>query len=267
MQQHPQWFPAAYLEAEPMAELVIALAERSGSRLVMLPFDYMAEAESMGAKVTGLQDVFGLRADGKLLTEIDGLAALPRLNFQKGRLSVILQALSLVAAKGYTPCLNISGFLAVADVLLSLEKVFTGWYREKEALLAFFHRYAEDLTEFVCLGLAAGAKVISYSDPLADVAMIGPKMAKELAKSVLLPFLRQLQALPAKGVVHICGVSSSTLLTADGVELVPYSLSVPQRYQEAVIAYAESCENMDLLAWGCLNRRTTVYQLYQVQIK
>ena len=39
LQQHPQWFPAAYLEAEPMAELVIALAERSGSRLVMLPFD------------------------------------------------------------------------------------------------------------------------------------------------------------------------------------------------------------------------------------
>ncbi len=258
-------FPAVYFEAEAMTDFLLAIADRNQEKLVMLPFDYMAEAMAMGAEATGFADVYGLRGTGKLLEEAGGLLALPRLDVTKGRLGQIIKAVSMIAERGYTPCLNLSGFLAIGDVLLSTEKVFLAWRGQKQVLFTFYQRYTEDLVRFADRALQAGAKVISYSDPLSAASLIGPKMAKEMGRELLIPLLQKLVALPYRGIIHVCGVSTAPLAAAGTAVLRPRRVAVAS-YQQVVIKAAEQTEKMEILAYGCLNRKRTTEQLVYVTL-
>lgn len=130
--QHKELFPAAYSKADLMAELYIELAKSMNNSLVMLPSDYVAEAEAYGAEITGYNDIFGLRAKGAHLNSVEQLSELSPLDFTQGRLAEIIKAITLVDQAGYIPCLNITGFFSLLETLLPIEKVFIAWRKRQK---------------------------------------------------------------------------------------------------------------------------------------
>jgi uroporphyrinogen-III decarboxylase len=198
-QQHKELFPAAYTQADLMSELYIELAKSINSSLVMLPSDYVAEAEAYGAEITGYNDIFGLRAKGPLFDSVEQLSALSPLDFTQGRLAEIIRAITLIAQAGYIPCLNITGFFSLLETLLPIEKVFVAWRKRQKGLLDFWSVYKESLLKYITLGLTAGAKVISYSDPLTSLEILGRKNGQEIAEELILPFFKEVSSIPCKG--------------------------------------------------------------------
>ncbi len=151
--EHADLFPAAYVETMPMALLSIELAKTMQSSLVMLPFDYVAEAEAFGAEIIGYNDYFGLRVKGAYLSYVEELSELAPIDFNKGRLPEIIKAITLVNKAGYTPCLNITGFFSLLEILLPIEKVFVAWRKRQKVLMEFLAGYEKSLIQYITLAL------------------------------------------------------------------------------------------------------------------
>jgi|GEM_PF-1245426 uroporphyrinogen-III decarboxylase len=264
--QHKDLFPAAYFDAAPMAGLSIELARRLDSSLAMLPFDYVSEAEAYGAELIGFDDDFGLRAKGKHLNAVNELTALPPMDFTRGRLAEIIKAVGLIKDAGYVPCLNITGYFALIDILLPIEKGFSAWRKRQPALLEFFAIYERDLLEYITLALNAGAQVISYSDPLTSLELLGIKNGQQIAAELILPFFKKISCLENNGVIHVCGISSDILTAADAA-WQEIKLEQEEYYSTAVVRQALQATEIKFLGRGCLHHKRKTNTIMQLLIE
>lgn len=263
-QQHKELFPAAYTKAELMAELYIELAKSMNSSLVMLPSDYVAEAEAYGAEIIGYNDIFGLRAKGAYLDSVEQLTELSPMDFTQGRLAEIIKAITLIDQAGYIPCLNITGFFTLLEILLPIERVFAAWRKRQKGLMDFISGYEESLLKYITSGLAAGAKVISYSDPLTSLEILGRKNGQQIADELILPFLKEISGIPYNGVIHVCGISSDIL--AAHVSCLDMELKTEKYYSLAIAEQALAAEGIRFFGFGCLHHRRKTNQLTQLLI-
>lgn len=263
--EHADLFPAAYVDAAPMAELCIELAKTMHSSLVMLPFDYVAEAEAYGAEVIGYNDNFGLRVKGAYLSSIEELAELSPLDFNKGRLPEIIKAITLVNEAGYTPCLNITGFFSLLEILLPIEKVFVAWRKRQRVLMEFLAGYEYSLIQYITLALSAGAKVISYSDPLTSLKILGRKNGQQIAEELILPLFKKISCISNSGIVHVCGISSDILAFAD-VHWLDIEMERKKYYCEAIVEQALSVQGIMFVGYGCLHHKRSTKKLTQLII-
>jgi uroporphyrinogen-III decarboxylase len=263
--EHSDLFPAAYLEAAPMAIISVELARALNTPLIMLPFDYVAEAEAYGAKLIGYDDIFGLRTEGQHLRSIEELSELPPLSFTQGRLSEIIKAISLIDASEYTPCLNITGPFSLLELLLPIERVFSAWRKRQNVLLEFIASYEESLLEYITLAMNAGAKVISYSDPLTGLSLIGRKNGRQMAEELILPFFHDMARIPHSGVIHVCGISSDILTAADA-DWQEVELETEKYYSQAIIEQACSAQGIRFFGYGCLHQNKATKNMWELII-
>ena len=267
--KHQDLFPTAYVEAASMAKLCIELAKTMQSSLVMLPFDYVAEAEAYGAEIIGYNDNFGLRVKGAYLSSIEELSELAPIDFNKGRLPEIIKAIILVNKAGYTPCLNITGFFSLLEILLPIEKVFAAWRKRQKVLMEFLAGYEESLIKYITLALSAGAKVISYSDPLTGLKLLGRKNGKQIAEELILPFIKKISCIPNSGIVHVCGISSDILAVADEnwLDIEDIEMEREQYYSEAIAEQALSAQGIMFFGFGCLHHKRSTKKLTRLVIR
>jgi uroporphyrinogen-III decarboxylase len=261
--QHKDLMRAAYYSAAPMAELSIELSRALNSSLVMLPADYVAEAEAYGVELIGYNDIFGLRPGGTKLKSVSELSDLPPMDFTRGRLAEIIKAISLIDEAGYTPCLSITGFFSLLEILLPMEQVFISWRKRQAVLLNFLKEYEKSLLEYIALALQAGAKVISYSDPLTSLEILGRNNGRQIAEELILPFFSEISQIPQKGIIHICGLSSD-ILAAAGVPWIEIDLDDAKNYSQAIAEQALSVEGIKFFGFGCLNHERTSKKLTQL---
>ncbi len=262
--QHEELFPAAYTQADLMAELYIELAKSMNSSLVMLPSDYVAEAEAYGAEIIGYNDIFGLRAKGTHFSSIEQLSELSPLDFTQGRLARIIKAITLIDQAGHVPCLNITGFFSLLETVLPIEKVFAAWRKRQKDLMDFWSIYKENLLKYITLGLTAGAKVVSYSDPLTSLEILGRKNGQQIAEELILPFFQEISSLPYNGVIHVCGVSSDILATH--VNCLDIELEAEESYSLAISRQASAVEGIMFFGFGCLHHQRKTKKLTQLLI-
>jgi len=259
-------FPLAFYKAKEMAQLAMLLADKVDSPITFLPFDYMVEAEALGAKVKSTNDEAGLRSAGHLFDDIKNLAKLPNINFESGRIKEVLEAIALTEKAGYMPCLNISGFLGITDCLISINEVFMNWKQEKPLLNSFFNRLSADLLQYAALAQSKGAKIFSYADPLAAISLVGPKMAAEISANYVLPLLKGLLDMPGGGVIYLCGKASFALEEAGAIKTEIISLQGDVLHTKALTEIAETSHEKIIIGYGCINKRQEVNKLIKIDL-
>ncbi len=146
--------------------------------------------------------------------------------------------------------------------MLSLNRVCTSWRNQKNELFSFWQRYAEELLNYSKLAQKAGAKIISYSDPMAAASILGPKWSKEIVQEIVAPFLKKLLENTKSGVIHLCGKTSYVLEDAGLAKLKEIALPQTMGYQKAVTAQIQKKPVM--LGHGCLNNNKQTKTLTEI---
>ncbi len=225
-------FPEVYLQPDVMAQAAVA----ASPMLPSLPFDCVLEAEAAGAEINGYEDRFGLR-----VRRPTGVLQVP--DFTTARPQAVLAGLEQIAAAGAPPCLMISGPGSVANQLLGMESFLLQWRRGETA--EFFAGYQQALVAYVKEAVARGTRVLSYSDPVAALYMLGPKYADAFCRQATVPLL---QALAGLCTIHLCGKTSAVLCHSGLAYLQRLPLPQRQSYVEAVA----QIEGAPLLGHGCI---------------
>lgn len=233
-------FPGVHYEPETVALLSLETAKKTGSQLAMLPFCCSIEAEAMGANIRLGDAANGPRpGDFAFGSAEEYLESGKHLDFGNRRLRTILGACKLLSDGGANVSVEISGPLTILSVLVELGRVFKSWRKNEGTMRRIFAAMRGDLTELACRTAEAGAKLLSFADPVAAPNVLGPKFSRSFADIFLVPFLRELSDRIRGTALHLCPGNARLLAELELAEWHPVTVDGPLSYQEACLAAAD----------------------------
>lgn len=233
--------PDALCSAEQIARL-------AGSGAV-LPFDPVLEAENLGASVTMDDSPLGPRKATDVITSIEQLSDLPRLDVNKGRLSETLAALKLINDGGGSATMEIHGPVTILNGLADIMMILVKWRKHPDIMADFFHKLAEDLSDLAAAVRRAGARVIYYTDSAGSLDILGPKYARQITEDFTVPFLKLAdEKLDPDCVLHLCPKTSFLLAGCEQAQWKKLRLDRAMPYEEACLA---ACGRARVLGQRC----------------
>ncbi len=186
-----------HLKPETMAGFAKAWHEKLPSETMpsaalRLPFCHTVFAEAYGAVINYGNWRQGPRVTGSspaidklpLLTEFQALKNTALVD----RRPVVLKAIQLLATESLKPTLVLEGPFTLLTQVLGMEMVLRGYKKEPEAVHALLAELTSDLIAYALEAETAGIESISFADPLAANALLGPRVFSGL----VLPHLRVL---------------------------------------------------------------------------
>lgn len=229
-------FPDAYLHAESMAVLALALKRHDGAAFCELPFCHTVEAEAMGGVINYGNEKAGPRAKEYICSSAEELLKLPEIDFTKGRICEVLKACRILREQGEHVVLQVSGPFTILNALIDPRHVFKAMRKRPELMKEVFFKLGEEIFRFVEEAKKCGVELISYADSSGGVNILGPKMAQQVVEDFTYHFLKRIEGAADSGtIILLCPKTTFALLGTEKAELEDMELPGPVYYGEACI--------------------------------
>jgi uroporphyrinogen-III decarboxylase len=200
-------FPEVHSDAARMKKLALALKEYRQDSFVHVPFCTTVLSEALGVPV----DLGGPGVAPHVKEPLfDDVSALSRsLNTDGGRVAVVLDAVRELS-RTENVVLNVDGIFTIASALLDATKIYRAMHNNGGVVAGLFERIGAFVADYVRSGLEAGAKLISYADPLGDIAMTGPQAFGDFVAAPTVGVIKKSLALFGEAafsgaIFHLCG--------------------------------------------------------------
>lgn len=229
-------FPDAYLHADTMAVLAVALKQHDGASFCELPFCHTVEAEAMGGIINYGNEKAGPRAKEYICSSAEELLRLPVIDFAKGRIHEVLMACKILKEQGEQVVLQVSGPFTIMNVLIDPKYVFKAMRKKPELMKEVFWKLGNEILRFMDEAKKCGVSLISYADSSGGVNILGPKVARQVVEDFTYDFLKRAEGLTdSQTMILLCPKTTFALLGTEKAVLKNRELPEPMCYGEACI--------------------------------
>lgn len=121
----------------------------------------------------------------------------------------------------------------------------------------------DNIVNYIVKGHKKGAKIISYSDPVGDINIVGPKIYEEVVSKTTINILERASTCIGEWVIHICGKTSSAFFNLNKCKFTKVEYESCLTYGEAICNIIES-EKVKIIGNNCMKR--TQYNLKNSQL-
>jgi len=202
------YWPQAHKDAKKMARLAIAGHELTGIENVRVPFDFVIEPEALGCDIKWGEKPDSLPSTLGHPYKTPADLRMPENLLERGRISVVLEALRILKREVGETLPIASTVLApftLAGEIVGLTDFIIWPLKEPEKTKKFVEFCTEITIEYAKAQYEAGSHIINVADPTAG--LIGP-LFKDFAK----PYLKRVaENLRGMKVLHICGRTDKIL--------------------------------------------------------
>lgn len=201
------FWPEAHLDARQMARLALANYENGCFENVGVPFCMTVEAEALGAEVTMGTRIYEPHVTGYAMESVTDWKNLPRINWNSGRVKVVLDAIRILKEKKLSVPIvgNLTGPVSTASSLIEPVIFYKQLRKKNQEAHEFMNYVTKEITRFAQLQIEAGADVIAISDPSGTGEILGPKLFGEFAVPYLNQIIDGVRTYQPGVIVHICG--------------------------------------------------------------
>jgi uroporphyrinogen-III decarboxylase len=179
--------------------------------ITLLPREFNAEAEALGASVTrspsGFTQAAYLYTDPSMLRNI----RFSREQFSQANLKIILDSVEKAAASR-TVILKVSAPYSVLASLVEPSLFYRWLKKEAPAVHGALEKITLGLAEYIGSALLRGARIISLADPYGNLTLLGEDCYRSYAAAWLARLLEILEG-RAGGLIHLCPHCSVPLET------------------------------------------------------
>ena len=246
-----------HLDPDAICDAAQALA-RSG--WVTLPFCNTLCGEGLGAHPH--LSLEGARVRDPAYQKVEELPE--NLNLDFPRMSAMLAAVDALHRKGLPISYEIEGHFTLLNALLPMGRMFATL--RKPAGAALMARTEDWICAYARAAVGRGASLLSFSDPVATVDILGEKVFTGLYLPACRRLLERLGAENPGVVIHLCGKLTQSLLDTGSCRLERWTPEAPaEHYGQALRAYALSHPAGGVVGHFCLNlleaKRGWVYEV------
>lgn len=201
-------WPAAHSDAGLMANLAAGIYEQGGFENYGVPFCMTVEAEAMGAPVMMGTKTNEPRVTAYPIRSVTEWRTLPSIDLEQGRAKVVIDAIKRLKDRNPdVPVIaNLTGPVSLASSLMEPVVYYKELHKNPREAHGLMEHVTENLVAFGRAQLAAGATVLTVSDPSGTGEILGPKMFRKYALPYLNHIVDSLKGLADAGtIIHICG--------------------------------------------------------------
>jgi [methyl-Co(III) methanol-specific corrinoid protein]:coenzyme M methyltransferase len=197
-------WPDSHFEPVKLARAAAATFELTGLPCCTVPFCLTVEAEALG----GGLDRGSLNTQPQIMEHLEvelGEYELAADFLERGRIPVVLEAISLLAKsqRDIQPVnVKVTGPFTISTSVFGAERILLATIEQPEDVKRVLEMMTRVSIGFAKAAVAAGADVVTISDPVASGDLLSAEQYAEFAA----PYERQVfAAIDAPAVLHICG--------------------------------------------------------------
>lgn len=190
-----------------MSETAMQIRRSTGFENLGVPFCMTVEAEALGSQVDLGDVAVEPRVTAYGAQRLEDIAGSNCTLTAENRLAVVLRSIDILSQDNPDlPVIgNLTGPVSLATSVLDPMKFFRLMRKEPAKTHECLNYITEFLLSFAHRQIAAGADVIAIADPTATGEIIGNVNFREFVTSRLIRLVKEIQALGAGVIVHICG--------------------------------------------------------------
>ena len=243
-------FPDAYLEADSMVKLSLALKEHDRASFCEMPFCHTVEAEAMGGMIQYGDEKTGPRAKEYVCKSLEDVWNLPAIDFESGRILEVLKACRELVQRGEKVVLEVSGPFTILNVLVDAKYVFRGMRKTPELFWKVLDKIGQELLRYVKTAETYGVHCISYADSAGGVNILGPKVAREVTEMFTYDLVKKLAEMTEEDTtILLCPKTTFMLLGTDKAKFIDIELKDEMRYGDACMML---CGKVKLAGQMCI---------------
>ena len=235
-----------YGSPQNIAAAAEKLCADRGGKICRLPFCNTLESEALGASVR--LDERGARVPQPPYASAADLPA--RLSLASPRINATLAAVRALTGQSLCVAYGVTGVFTILSQLIPMGALFKSLRRDEGREL--LKRMEDACVDYAARAWRAGARILSYADPVATVDIVGSRtFSMHVAPSVrrLISGVR----LCCPGMtVFLCGKMTQSLLDAGAVRCDAVPAAEGCSFEQALLTAVG--EGADVWGLGCLNR-------------
>ncbi|MBZ9686184.1 methylcobamide--CoM methyltransferase [Clostridium estertheticum] len=247
-------FPKAHTENSLMCYLAKELKNYKKDSICRVPFCVTVEAEALGGNIKLGDMKNGPRVESYAFTTIEELGNIKNINFQKGRINEVLEAVEKLTNEGECVALTVEGPFTILSSIIDPMIFYKGIRKNKEKIDEFLMVLEDNIVSYIIEGIKRGAKIISYGDPVGSLDIVGPKVYEQYSGRISHNILKRVEPYLENAVVHLCGKTSTAF--------EKYGLSVSKAiefegeltYGEAINKILQDRKNVKFIGNACIKR-------------
>lgn len=204
-------FPDFHTNKYDIAYISKGLKKYKNDIICKVPFCTTVEAEAFGG-IINLGDLKSTpRIKNYAYNSLDELFNIKNIDFTKGRIKEVLEAVSILNNEGEVVALNVCGPITIISLLIDLKYFYKGIRKNKNQISDFMKLIEDNIVNYIIKGYENGAKIISYSDPVGDVNIVGPKVYEDIVSVTTLNIINRVSNKLDDCIIHLCGKTSTAL--------------------------------------------------------
>ncbi|MBU5257337.1 uroporphyrinogen decarboxylase family protein [Tissierella praeacuta] len=193
-----------------MATLSKSIKEHNGKTYCRLPFCHTVEAEALGSTVI-FDEKVGNRIGKYGISQIDEMENISKIDLNKGRISKVLEAISILKREGERVILDVTGPISIVTSIMDSKLFYRTIRKDKNKAIKLLEVIEDSIIEFILGGIEQGADIISFADPTGTIDIVGPKMYEEIGGRSVYNIMKMIESKLNSSIIHLCGKTSTSL--------------------------------------------------------
>ena len=228
--------PEAHLHAESIVKLSLAMKQHDGAAFCELPFCHTLEADALGGIINLGDYNTGPRAKEYITKKMEDILDLQPIDFSKGRIHEVLEAATILRNQGEEVIMEITGPITILNTLIDAKYVFKTLRRNPELMQQVLDKICEEIYRFMVETKKRGVRILSFSDVVCSVDVLGPEACATLVDMYLYPLFKRAEALADENtMIMMCPKCTFQLIGTEKAQMRDVELSGALRYGEACI--------------------------------
>lgn len=263
-------FPDLHTNSKDIAYVSQNLKLYKNDSICKVPFCTTVEAEAMGANIKLGDEKNCPRISNYAYKDINELLDIEDINIERGRIKEVLDSISILKNKGEIVVLNVCGPFTILSLLIDSKYIYKALRKDKSTVENILNKIENNIVKYVKKAIENKVDIISYSDPMSSIEIVGPKVYKEIVGNTTIRTLEKLDNSIDSSVIHLCGKVSTSLQSYKNLEVEEISYNLDLRYGEAIYNLLETKnKNNIFIGHNCMKKTPYILEesiIYKIKI-
>ena len=247
-------FPKAHVDKNEMSLLAKELKLHKKDQICRIPFCVTVEAEAFGGCIKLGNEQIGPRVDQYRFKQVEELREIGEIDLNRGRIKEVLDAVEILSKENEVVALNVEGPFTIISSLIDPMIFYKAIRKNREVVDQFTQIIENSIVKYILEGIARGAKIISYGDPVGSLDIVGPKVYKEISGQISYNVLKRVEPYLNNTIIHLCGKTSTAFEQLGFGKGNPIMFQEGQTYGEAIVELIEKKQTTKFIGHTCIKK-------------
>lgn len=240
-----------YFNSERMTIASKLIKEHKNDLFCFLPISETVEVHMLDGDLI-IDEISTPRVKSYKYSSLDEILSISKVDVYDGVMGQVLKSIAQLSKDNQNVVLNIAGPITILSSLIDIKVIIKSLKNRKEDLDIILNNIKQLTLDFTKAGIECGASIISLADPTGNMDILGERTYTRLCKNIMLDLISDLQSIiEDKGILHLCGRTTSSLLNLGVIKCERINLNYPMKYGQALLAHKEL--NVKVVGQNCIN--------------